>query len=112
MVDLSRSPSLVPIGQTGLIALPGDRVEADLAEGFRIRFELPEEPTSGGALLRNFELLQGGELREVSLLRADLRPRPGSPLILGINPMRPGSEHLWLHLTSTVDRPTAQTSER
>jgi hypothetical protein len=112
MVDLSRSPSLVPIGQTGLVALPGDLVEADLDGGFRIRFDLPEEPVSGGPLLRNFELLQGRDHREVSLLRADLRPRPGSPLILGINPLQPGSEQLWLHLTSTVDRPTVQTSER
>ena len=112
MVDLSRAPSLATIAQTGLVVRPGELVDTRLDQGFRIRFELADELSSAAPLLRNFELLQVEELQEVSLLRADLRPRPGSPLILGINPTRPGSEQLWLHLTSTIDRPIVQTSER
>ena len=66
---------------------------------YRLHFAVADGTGNGGLELRDFELTKKGKQGEVSLLAADLRPRPNRPLILGLSAEPAAGDALWLKLT-------------
>lgn len=99
---LAQSPALETVVVAKLVARPGEVIERDLSDAYRIRFTLPEAAVSEKPVLRGFELLHLQGSSAVLLLQADLQPQTGSPLILGVNPPGMASEQLWLLVKSSI----------
>lgn len=109
--DLSTSPILHRVTHLEIAASAGEKVDRDLGNGYRIRFNLLRDMPLGSPVLKSFQLLHPGRQGEVPLFSADLQPLPNSPLILGVTPADEDEQQLWLLLTYAADEPVALLSE-
>lgn len=109
--DLSDSSTLQRISRLEVIASPGEWVDRDLGQGYRIRFSLAREARLGSPILQDFQLLHPDLQGEVSLFNADLKPVPDAPLILSLTPVAEEEEQLWLLVTYSAEEPVTLVSK-